>query len=129
MHTKAERGKKRRDEQKIEYPHSWNSAPFPAHPVTIKLQLKLLVAPPHIHPSACKYATRFLFKYHSIFKSNPYTACVFFFFLLLLGTAPSRLLLIFILFTLTSFLTLRCFLERFSRALFMHSPSSLNGYL
>lgn len=35
--------------------------------VTIKLQLKLLPA----LVCARKYATRFLFKYHSIFKSNP----------------------------------------------------------
>lgn len=43
------------------------SFPLSVSTVTIKLQLKLLPA----LVCARKYATRFLFKYHSIFKSNP----------------------------------------------------------
>lgn len=43
------------------------TVPLSHSTVTIKLQLKLLPA----LVCARKYATRFLFKYHSIFKSNP----------------------------------------------------------
>lgn len=117
--------------------------------VTIKLQLKLLPA----LVCARKYATRFLFKYHSIFKSNPDASvfcalalflfavfcflCVppFFFCVactlhLPLSTLHSgALLLIFILFTLTSFSTLRCFLEHFSRARALSYRAASLGHL
>lgn len=48
----------------LSLPHLFSS-------VTIKLQLKLLLALVCPFAHARKYATRFLFKYHSIFKSNP----------------------------------------------------------